>query len=49
MLTDAIATMVNATGDAVAAMMVTKLVEGKNWMDQGFEQAYASLEDVKVS
>ena len=49
MLTDAIATMVNATGDAVAAMMVTKLVEGKNWMDQSFEQTYASLEDVKVS
>lgn len=31
-LVDPPATMVNATGDAVAAMMVTRLVEGKNWM-----------------
>ncbi len=34
MLTDAIATMINATGDAVAAMMVTKRVEGKDWMQK---------------
>ena len=31
-LVDPPATMVNATGDAVAAMMVTRLVEGKDWM-----------------
>ncbi len=34
MLTDAIATMVNATGDAVAAMMVTRRVEGKDWLNK---------------
>ncbi len=32
MLTDAIATMINATGDAVVCMMVSKQVEGKDWM-----------------
>lgn len=32
MLTDAIATMINATGDAVASMMVTRRVKGKDWM-----------------
>jgi Na+/H+-dicarboxylate symporter len=36
MLTDAIATMVNATGDAVAAMMVTRRVEGKDWIDKTY-------------
>ncbi len=38
MLTDAIATMVNATGDAVAAMMVTRRVEGKNWIDKIYDE-----------
>lgn len=32
-LVDPPATMVNATGDAVAAMMVTRLVEGKDWIE----------------
>lgn len=31
-LVDPPATMVNATGDSVAAMMVTRLVEGKDWL-----------------
>lgn len=31
-LVDPPATMVNASGDAVASMMVTRLVEGKDWM-----------------
>ncbi|MGL5255510.1 MAG: hypothetical protein ACRC76_00625 [Proteocatella sp.] len=31
-LVDPPATMVNATGDAVAAMMVTRLVEGRDWI-----------------
>ncbi|MEG0135488.1 MAG: dicarboxylate/amino acid:cation symporter [Cetobacterium sp.] len=31
-LVDPPATMVNATGDTVAAMLVTRLVEGKDWM-----------------
>ncbi|WDV44968.1 dicarboxylate/amino acid:cation symporter [Clostridiaceae bacterium M8S5] len=37
LLTDAIATMINATGDAVASMMVTRRVEGKNWMQKAFK------------
>jgi Na+/H+-dicarboxylate symporter len=31
-LVDPIATLVNATGDTVSAMLVTRLVEGKNWL-----------------
>lgn len=31
-LVDPPATMINVTGDSVAAMMVTKLVEGKDWI-----------------
>jgi Na+/H+-dicarboxylate symporter len=37
MLTDAIATMINATGDAVVCMMVSKRVEGKDWMEASEE------------
>ncbi|MFZ7102511.1 MAG: dicarboxylate/amino acid:cation symporter [Peptococcaceae bacterium] len=37
LLTDAIATMINATGDAVAAMMVARRVEGKNWLEKSFD------------
>lgn len=33
-LVDPPATMVNSTGDTVAAMMVTRIVEGKNWMQR---------------
>ncbi|MDN5299916.1 MAG: hypothetical protein PWP51_2469 [Clostridiales bacterium] len=44
MLTDAIATMINATGDAVAAMMVTRHVEGRDWM----QKTYVSTEEVTV-
>lgn len=31
-LVDAPATLINATGDGVTAMMVTRLIEGKNWL-----------------
>ncbi len=31
-LVDPMATCLNASGDAVASMMITRLVEGKNWM-----------------
>ena len=31
-LVDPPATLVNSTGDTVAAMMVTRLVEGKDWL-----------------
>ncbi|MDY0236482.1 MAG: dicarboxylate/amino acid:cation symporter [Gudongella sp.] len=33
-LVDPPATMINASGDAVAAMMVTRIVEGENWLTQ---------------
>jgi Na+/H+-dicarboxylate symporter len=33
-LTDAMATMINATGDCVASMMVARRVEGKGWMEK---------------
>jgi len=33
-LVDPPATMINASGDAVASMMVTRIVEGKNWLNQ---------------
>ncbi len=44
LLTDAIATMINATGDAVAAMMVTKRVEGKNWVDKIYDEQNIEVE-----
>lgn len=34
-LVDPPATMVNATGDTVAAMMVARILEGKDWMKKG--------------
>lgn len=33
-LVDPMATLLNATGDTVAAMMIARFTEGKNWMDQ---------------
>ncbi|MGO1470173.1 MAG: dicarboxylate/amino acid:cation symporter [Tissierella sp.] len=32
LLTDAVATMINCTGDVVVSMMVSKIVDGKDWM-----------------
>ncbi len=46
MLTDAIATMINVTGDAVAAMMVTKRVEGKDWLGKDFNGEVAFVEGI---
>lgn len=34
-LVDPPATMINATGDTVAAMLVSRMVEGKNWLKRG--------------
>lgn len=34
-LVDPAATMVNATGDTCSAMMVARIVEGKDWFDRG--------------
>lgn len=36
-LVDPPATWINATGDTVASMMVTRLVEGKEWMEKKFD------------
>lgn len=36
-LVDPPATMVNATGDSIASMMVTRLVEGKDWLKKVME------------
>lgn len=36
-LVDPPATWVNATGDTVAAMVVTRFVEGKDWMEKTFD------------
>jgi Na+/H+-dicarboxylate symporter len=33
---DAPATLLNSTGNTVCAMLVTRLVEGKNWLKQAF-------------
>ena len=38
-LVDPPATMINATGDSVAAMMVTRLVEGKNWLKKRLDSS----------
>lgn len=37
-LVDPPATMVNACGDSVAAMMVTRLVEGKEWLEKAVKR-----------
>lgn len=34
LLTDAIATMINSTGDVVVSMMVSRTVDGKDWMEK---------------
>jgi hypothetical protein len=36
--------MINATGDSVAAMMVTRLVEGKNWLKNRLD-VYGNLKE----
>lgn len=38
LLTDAIATMINSTGDVVVAMMVSRTVDGKDWMEKKKER-----------
>ena len=43
-LVDPPATMINATGDSVAAMMVTRLVEGKNWLKNRID-VYGNLKE----
>jgi Na+/H+-dicarboxylate symporter len=48
MLTDAIATMINATGDAVVSMMVSKRVEGKDWMDKCESEDLAEIREATV-
>lgn len=38
-LADLPATWINATGDTVASMIVTRLVEGKEWMGRAQEES----------
>lgn len=38
-LVDPPATMINSSGDAVASMMVTRMVEGKNWLEKRASKA----------
>jgi Na+/H+-dicarboxylate symporter len=40
-LVDPMATLLNSTGDTVAAMMITRFIEGKNWMEKDSEVAGA--------
>jgi Na+/H+-dicarboxylate symporter len=38
-LVDPMATLLNACGDTVSAMMVTRLTEGKNWLKNNLVSA----------
>ena len=40
---DAPATLLNSTGNTVCAMLVTRLVEGKNWIKQAFAQENSTI------
>lgn len=40
-LVDPMATCLNASGDAIASMIVTRFVEGKNWMGKTFQNTLA--------
>ena len=35
-LVDPMATLLNATGDTVSAMLITRFSEGKNWLKNAF-------------
>ncbi len=48
-LVDPAATWINATGDAVVSMMVTRLVEGKNWMNKDLTNESRENINMKVS
>ena len=37
-LVDPMATSLNASGDAVASMMIARIVEGKNWMQDNLAE-----------
>jgi pyrrolidone-carboxylate peptidase len=39
---DAPATLLNSTGNTVCAMLVTRLVEGKNWLSKAFKSGEIS-------
>ncbi len=43
MLTDPIATMINATGDAVSCMMVSKKVDSKDWLKKQIEEGNVTI------
>lgn len=48
-LVDPPATWINATGDSVVSMMVTRLVEGKNWMSKDLTNETRENINTKVS
>lgn len=43
LLTDPIATMINSTGDTVTAMMVTKRVDGADWLEKKIASGEVSV------
>lgn len=45
-LVDPPATMVNAAGDSVSSMLVTRLVEGKTWLTDHFHRESKKVEEV---
>lgn len=42
-LVDPIGTCINASGDTIASMMVTKLIEGKDWLEKRLESGEVKL------
>lgn len=47
-LVDPPATMINASGDAVASMMVTRIVEGKDWLQKAMDEEESNEEYKEV-
>lgn len=43
LLTDAIATMINATGDTVVCMLVSRSVDGKDWLEKKFKKGLVAF------
>ncbi len=40
-LIDPMATLLNATGDTASGMLISRIMEGKNWLKRSFSTAYA--------
>jgi Na+/H+-dicarboxylate symporter len=48
-LVDPMATLLNSTGDTVAAMLVTRFTEGKNWLSAGDAKSNADADPIGVT